>query len=370
MKYFAFILFAVTLNAQLVSDDSTGDDHAGFPASKRAYQSNTVAFVQAHLNVTNDVFGSRAGFIGIITRHGDCVEDDRPLTTGIGTAVYSGQELTNDYRIFSQSGAMFFINDGNHDANNTNNPYGTTYYTHPYPTNLWNDMFPPTFWTNQTLYFYTNWPPSQYNNMAMKYETNRLKLLYISVHTESSTNSENDGSYTNQMEQIRAVMRANPDYNVILKMHFALGQSTNSYWDIVPSFKDHATTYSNYSIGPGKSFLRVVDEPNFLGVTSGHNVPLWKGIYIATNRLGNPWFVVQFNTQSSGQNGDWHSVLTYNWDKFTVEFNTFSVSQNRWLTDYELAGGNVAFTNMFFVNGFKQTGKVALPVRPRQYLTK
>lgn len=361
--WFAFLL-SLSARAEIFSLVQPGDIHASFGSSKNIYATNYVSWFLSHTN--DGVFNNAINVFA-----GDCYEDNRDLTNGYDptgiNSIYSGFQLTNDLRILSQSGMLNFVTDGNHDANNTNNTYGGTFYTHGTPLVPWNTIYPAIFWTNQS-YFHTNTPTGAYNNMGMRFQRGNIKLMLISYHTDPSTNSVVDGAYVAQSAWIRGVMRANPDYNVIICGHFFLGQSSTSYFDSVPSYIDHNQQYSNWVCGPGKAPIDagLQNEPNCLGFISGHDLPLLKGIYLTTNSIGNTVFFVQFNTQSSNSNQDmdWVNVLTFNTVSSTVSCGTYTISTGQWLTDYDTTG---TFTNRFFPSGFRQTFSVALPIRPFAY---
>lgn len=348
--------------AAVFSIVQVGDIHSSFGSSHNQYATNYVSWVLAHTN--DGVFNN-----AINVWAGDNYEDNRDLTNGYDPSgsVYAAVQMTNDCRILSGSGIMNFITDGNHDANNTNNTYGGTFYTHPAPLIPWNTVFPPLFWTNQS-YFHSNAVDGAYNQMAMRFQRGNIKLMLLSYHTDASTNCVVDGVYTNQSNWIRGVMRANPDYNCIICGHFFLGQSTTSYFDAVPSYQDHNQQYSNWVCGPGKAPVDagLQNEPNCLGFISGHDLPLMKGIYLMTNIVGNIVFFVQFNQQqsSTSQDMDWVNVLTFDTAQSIVSCGTYTISTGLWLQDYSAVGG---MTNAFFPGNFRHTFQVALPIRPWMY---
>ena len=375
MSRFLHILFLLPLTcvAERFSIVHYGDIHSSFGNTYNAYATNTVPWILSH---TNDGTFNIAGVVWT----GDCYEDQTSLTNyydpaalatngplGSAGSAYAGIQLTNDAHILAQSGLMHFVTDGNHDANNTNNTYGGIVYTRGTPAVPWNDAFPPSLWTNQS-FFYTNKDAGAYNNMGLKFQRGNIKLLFLSYHTDPSTNSFNDGVYSDQTAWIRSVMQANPDYNVVVCGHYFLGQSDTLFADIVPSYKDHNGAYSNYSIGPGRAPVDggILAEPNLLSLMSGHNIPVMKGIYPTNGTDGHEVNFVQFNTQNSNsrQNCDWINVLTFDTVESTVTCGTYVISEQRWIPDYETTG---TFTNNRFAGGFRHTFTSQLPVRPRRY---
>ena len=371
MKFILPLLACLSAQADIFGVAHYGDNHASFAgAARNYYWTNCVPWILSH---TNDGVFNIAGVVWT----GDCFEDNVSITNnydpsalatngpiGSGGSAMATIQLTNDARILAQSGLMFHVTDGNHDANNTN---GTVGWCHGTPTTLWNDAFVPALWTNQS-YFVTNKDAGVYNNMVMKFQRAGLKLKFISYHTEAESYAYPPITYSNQTAWVIQQMRADPDYNCIITAHYFLGQSSNSFYDICPSYKDHNPGYAAYQIGPGNApiELGILREPNLLGFMSGHNTRLLKGIYTTNAADGHQVFFVQMNQQSqpSRQTSDCIDLLTFDTVNSTVTVRTYIISTRTWLNDYDV---NNNFVNTDWPGGFRHNLTVPLPIRPRSH---
>lgn len=365
------IVFGLCLTlsyAERFSIIHTSDIHASF-STKTNCMSLMYPWITAHLTNVNDSFGVVAGPVVGVVMTGDCYEDDRLMTNGLGNGTYYSALMTNEVRALIDAGCMVFITDGNHDANNTNNVVG---WCHTNAINLWNDVFPAKFFTNQT-YFATNKDAGVYNNMVMKFTRGNINLKFISYHCEPNTNIDQVVAYSGQTAWVRQQINADPAYNTIICAHYFLGMSSPglipdtdpSYTNIVPSFYDHNQVYWN--IGPGKA---VIDEGlhnlgNTLGFMSGHNLKVFKGIYITNGIDGHQVTFSQFNTQAGPTvNGDTLDVWTFDTVASSVEIRTYRISTASFLTDYDST-----FTSALwpYPRSFRANAVSKLPIAPRVF---
>lgn len=264
---------------------------------------------------------------------------------------YHAYMLTNDVRRLRDTGILTFVNDGNHDCDNTNGIAGwcTT------STNLWNNVFPPAFFNTQSFYVTSRFAGDN-KQMVMKYTNGHTKLLLVSYHTEPDTNTP-ALTYLPQSLWISNQIAAYPDHNAIILTHYML--STN----LIPEYSDGSVMYHNIGPGPAPFTHGLQNLSNLCLFLTGHNLALLKGSFLTNGPDGHAIRVCEFNQQAipSRRNTDFLNLFTFNTALGTVLNRTYCVSLDRYLTNYETASG---FTNTTFPNGYPHTWEMSLPIKP------
>lgn len=350
MKLFRAIGLSLMLGtsqcwAEVFSIAQVGDIHAGLYTAD-IYGTNWVPWVLAHTN--DGVLNVR-----IVVSTGDCYEQSTAFTNQ-GATRYSAAMLTNDVRLLRDSGLLTFFTDGNHDADNTNN-LDMAWASWPVVSGQeWNTVFPPPFFTNQN-YYVTSRFAGDTKNMAMVYTNGNIKLLFVSYHSDPTTNTPN-ATYQPQTTWVSNIVAQYPDHNAIICAHYFL--STNS----TPAYAD-GTGYEN--IGPGAAPFEqaITNLPNLMLFMSGHNRRLFKGSYLTTGKDGHPIRATVFNTQNHSElrTTDFVNLFTFDTVASTVQNRTYIISEARYMTDYERGS---RMTNTTFPNGFQHTWTMPIPRRP------
>lgn len=387
MKCLLLILLALALRVNAAAPWSIAhwsDCHAGaWCLSTNA--DNLFAYV---LSKTND---GTLNIKGLVLT-GDVYEQDTNYFNG-GSYYNSNQwqftAATNKFRSFVTNGVFLIACNGNHDADDFANTYGS--WTDPADVSLaWSNMFSVDFFSGQTNYVPgLNWGGSAIANdarqMVMTYTNSGVNLAFATFSSSFSNGIPASGIFADIFSQIAPQtlwvsnqLASLPNYNGIALAHFWLGhdlkagQLGNMYHTVrnYPLLTTNDWNYAYYqNIGPGivPFFQGLGSCSNLFMCLGGHTQSLRKG-HLYQPRAGGAVDIQSFNMQQTAgvlglPNGQAVSVITFYPDLKKAVTRTFNTLTGAEITNNAVDVGTISSDGAS--NYYQHTWTTPLAV-PRQ----